>query len=164
MSVDQETTELRPLIGTEDAVVDDKGRLLFSRQKRERLGDVFAVTLCECGCLAAYPLVRWNRMWREISERGPLDPSALRYEELLYNHADDEVRFDSQNRAVISKKLRDIGKLQSGEVQIIGRGRRAELWSPKERLQYLTDKDAYEALRREELERAALQVVERWPR
>ena len=158
-----EVRELRPIIGTEEASIDDKGRVLVSKKKRERLGDTFAVTLCECGCLAAYPLETWNRMWMELSSRGPLDPSSLRYEELLYNFADDEVKFDPQNRATISKRLRDVGKLKKA-VLLVGRGRRVELWDPEERAEYLAKGDDYEAARREELQRAALQVVEKWPR
>ena len=154
---------LKPLIGSDEATFDGKNRLLFSRQKRERLGDTFAVALCETGSLACYPLQVWERMWAELSAYSPLDMAPRRYEELLFNHADDEVKFDPQNRAVISKALREIGKLKD-RVLIIGRGHRAELWDPDERAAYLADQEKYEQRRREEFERASMQVLEKWSR
>lgn len=154
---------LLPLINREEATLDDKGRLLFSKQKRERLGDVFAIGLCENGCLAAYPLEVWHEMWRTLRSFNPLDLSQRRYAELLYNVADDNVRFDPQNRAVIGKTLRAEGKL-THSVLIYGCGDRAELWDPEERKQYEENKTAYARGRREEYERAWMQLADTLPR
>lgn len=154
---------LLPLINKDEATLDDKGRLLFSKQKRERLGDVFAIGLCDNGCLAAYPLEVWQAMWARISSYDPLDLTYRRYAELLYNVADDDVKFDPQNRATISKTLRTEGKL-TGKVLIYGCGDRAELWDPEERKKYEENKAAYARERREEYERAWLQIAETLPR
>lgn len=153
----------RPLIGTEDANVDEKGRILFSRTKKERLGDVFAIALCEKGCLAAYSLEVWNQMWTALSQYSPLDLTPRRYMELLYNFADDEVKFDPQCRAVVSKRLRDAGKITK-QVRLIGDGDRVEIWDPTQREIYEKDKSKYEQARREEFERAAMQVTDIWSR
>jgi division/cell wall cluster transcriptional repressor MraZ len=160
---DQPARVLLPLINKDEATLDDKGRLLFSKQKRDRLGDVFAIGLCDNGCLAAYPLEVWAEMWAKIRSYSPLDLTFRRYSELLYNYADDEVKFDPQNRAVINKTLRTEGKLTS-KVHIYGCGDRAELWDPVEREIYEKNKTAYAQQRREEYERAWMQLSETLPR
>ncbi len=45
----------RPLLGTEEAVLDDKGRVLVSKKKRERLGETFTLILGKVGCLMMVP-------------------------------------------------------------------------------------------------------------
>ena len=51
-----------PLLGTDEATLDDKGRLIFTKKKRDRLGDGFTVTLGPKGCLEAYPAQIWSVM------------------------------------------------------------------------------------------------------
>lgn len=162
MGIEEGRATMLPLIGLDEAILDDKNRLLFSRQKRERLGDMFAISLCELGCLACYPLSIWNEMAEGLMNFSALDPTPLRYAELLFNHADDGVKFDPQGRAVISKRLLKAGRLEEqGPVHIYGRGKRAELWHPVQRAEYEENRDAYEKARRDELDRAAMQVLER---
>lgn len=153
----------RPLIGTEEANLDEKGRLLFSRQKRERLGETFAISVCEKGCLAAYSLEVWDQMWDQLNSYSPLDLTPRRYAELLFANADDEVKFDPQGRCVINSRLRVVGRLTK-QVRIIGDGNRAELWDPVEYGKYLQDRAQYEQQRREDFERAAMQVTDIWSR
>lgn len=162
MEVEEGRVAIQPLIGLDEAILDDKNRILFSRQKRERLGDTFAVSLCELGCLACYHLSVWEEMVAGLMKFNPLDPTPLRYSEILFNYADDSVKIDPQGRAVLSKRLIKAGKLvEGGPVMIFGRGRRAELWHPEERARYEANRDEYEKPRRDELERAAMQVLER---
>jgi DNA-binding transcriptional regulator/RsmH inhibitor MraZ len=58
---EEATTVLKPLIGTDEATIDDKGRILVGKKKRERLGEPFAIAVGEVGCLVAYPEPVWQQ-------------------------------------------------------------------------------------------------------
>lgn len=120
-----------PLIGTEEATLDDKGRLIFSKKKRERLGDSFVVTVGPKGCLEAYPSTIWNDMVAKLLQQDALNEGVSEYTALLLGSADDDLKFDQQGRVVIPQKLRTKAKIDR-QVVIVGCGNRCEIWAKAE--------------------------------
>lgn len=117
----------RPLLGTDPATVDKKGRILLSVKKRERLGDPFALMLGEAGCLIAYPQDVWEDLLAEIYSYKAINVGRQEYTRLLLGNADDEIRFDAQNRFVVPSRLRDLAGLKE-HVMLVGCGDRLEIW------------------------------------
>src|SRR5438045_9662631 len=89
---------LKPLIGTDDATVDDKGRILVGKKKRERLGEPFAMAVGEVGCLVAYPEAVWHQKVGEILRIDSLNQGRQQYSRMFLGYADDELKFDQQGR------------------------------------------------------------------
>lgn len=141
------------LIGTDDATIDDKGRLLFSKKKRDRLGSDFVVTLGTVGCLVAYPAASWEKVMEEVFSHEAINQGREQYARLVLGLADDDVRFDAQGRAVIPQKLRELAKLKD-KVKLIGLGDRLEIWAAAEYAKYLKNPDGYGKERKEAIEAA----------
>ena len=59
MAGDSSVPMIKPLIGTDEDTIDDKGRLLVSKKKRERLGEDFVMALGATGCVVVYPELVW---------------------------------------------------------------------------------------------------------
>jgi MraZ protein len=123
--------DFKPLIGTEEANLDDKGRLLVSKKKRERLGDDFILVLGKVGCLIAYPKVVWEQLLSEIFAVETMNPAREEYTRLVLGTAEDDLKFDVQGRVVVPQKLRTEAKL-SREILLIGCGDRVEIWAKAE--------------------------------
>jgi MraZ protein len=153
-----------PLIGTEDSTLDEKGRLLFSKKKRERLGDDFVILLGKLNCLILYPGAIWKLLIADAL-RGPvMDPAREDFTRLLLGTASDGLSFDGQNRIVIPKELRKEAKLQEGDrVNIVGCGDRVEVWARDEWVKFRFKPDDYEKERREVYDRLYDTLVWRSP-
>ena len=54
------------LAGREEANVDGKGRVLFSKRKREILGDDFVMRLGDDGCICVYSEAEWEAVTAEM--------------------------------------------------------------------------------------------------
>ncbi len=135
-------TELKPLVGTDEATIDNRGRILLGKKKRERLGDSFAMTIGEVGCICAYPEASWRDRIAEINSYPPNNQGRQKYSRFLLGDSDDELSCDPQGRVVIPRKLQEIGKLKE-KVLLVGCGDRLEIWDPIEYDLYLADPDEY---------------------
>ncbi len=154
----EKNLDTAPLIGTDDAIIDDKGRILMSKKKRERLGDGFVLTLGSLGCLVAYPLHVWTRMVSEIRQYGAISQGAERYTRLVVGMAEDDLSFDAQGRVVIPKKLRELAKI-TDKALLIGCLDRLEIWAEQEWFKYNEFPDVYGRERREAVENAYRNMV-----
>ncbi len=150
----------KPLIGTDEATIDDKGRILVGKKKRERLGEPFAIAVSEVGCLVAYPEMVWHRKVAEIMSHDSLNQGRQQYTRLFLGYADDELKFDQQGRVVVPQKMRDLAKL-TDKVMLVGCGDSMEIWAKDEFERYQKDIDGYGATRREALQKAYSQMVGR---
>lgn len=150
----------KPLIGTDEAIIDGKGRVLVSKKKRERLGEPFAMALSDTGCLIAYPEPVWRQMFTEIMKYDSINQGRQQYTRLVLGLAEDELKFDGQGRVVIPQKLRDLAKLNK-EVLIVGCGDRAEIWAKEEWEQFNNYPDTYGQQRREAIQKAYTQMTGR---
>jgi len=146
-------TELLPLLGTDEATIDNRGRILLGKKKRERLGDSFAITIGEFGCICAYPAVSWRARIREINSYPPNNIGRQKYSRFLLGDSDDDLTCDPQGRVVIPRKLQEMGKLKD-KVLLVGCGDRLEIWDPVEYESYLSNPDDYCRDRRIAMENA----------
>ena len=152
-------TELPLILGTELVTLDEKGRLLLAKKKRERLGPDFAIVHGEVGCLIAYPKARWEKLAREILDRPTTNPGRQQYSRLLLANSEDDMNCDTQGRFVIPKELRGLAKLGK-DVLLVGCGDRMEIWIPEQYAKYKEDPDNYERGRRATLELAERRMTE----
>lgn len=150
----------KPLMGTDEASVDDKGRLLIGKKKRERLGDSFVLTVGSVGCLVAYPSSVWERKLEEIFAVDSNNSGREQYSRLILGMADDELKFDSQGRVVIPQKLRDQAHIKD-EVLLIGCGDRMEIWATQEWEMFNRMPEAYGKERRDSVAKAYEQMTGR---
>jgi MraZ protein len=147
-------SSFKPLQGTEEATIDDKGRILVAKKKRERLGDNFVIALSETGCLAAYPEATWMSMLADIWKVPAINMGRQQYARMVIGTAVDELKFDGQGRVVIPKELRAMGKLQE-KVVLVGAMDKLEIWGREEWDKYNEDPDSYGLKRIETLSRAS---------
>lgn len=146
-------SKLKPLLGTDEATIDSKGRILISKKKRERLGSDFAMCLGDNGCLYAYPGLRWERILEEVDAADPTSPGRQTFTRLVLGTADDEFDFDEQGRVVVPQKLRAMANLEK-EVILIGCGDRLEIWAKEEYAKFLEYGDSYQQERKEAIREA----------
>ena len=119
------------LLGQDEAAIDDKGRVLFSKKKRERLGEDFVMCLGDNGCLYAYPADVWEPMAAEVLSHDRTNQGRQVYTRLVLGTAVDELNFDGQGRAVVPRMLREMAKLKD-RIVLIGCGDRLEIWAEEE--------------------------------
>lgn len=150
----------KPLMGTDEATIDDKGRILIAKKKRERLGEPFVLAVGTVGCLTAYPQHIWDTMYAEIDRYGGINQGREHYTRLLLGTMEDDLAFDSQGRVVIPHKLRELFQL-GGKVLVVGCGNRLEIWAKPEWEKYMQFPDTYGEKRREAIARAYDQMVGR---
>jgi MraZ protein len=153
-------SKFKPLLGTDEATIDDKGRILVSKKKRDRLGETFTMALGAVGCLVAYPEERWEQIVENILSYDSINQGREQYTRLILGLADDELKFDQQGRVVIPQKLRELARL-SDKVMLVGCGDRLEIWARQEWEQYNQYPDTYGQKRREAIEKAYQQMVGR---
>lgn len=132
------------LLGTDEATLDEKGRLLVSKKKRDRLGENFTITIGPAGCLAAYPEEEWDEVVQSLRQYDSLNLGRDFYTRLVFGSAEDDLKFDAQGRIVIPQKLREMARFkEKGQVLLVGCGDRLEFWAKEEYAKFLADKEGY---------------------
>lgn len=135
------------LIGEEEATIDDKGRVLVSKKKRDRLGEGFVLTQGPFGCLEAFPADIWDELTDDILKYDRLNEGRREVARLYIAPAVDELKFDAQGRCVIPQKLREAARIES-KLVLIGCGDFVEIWAKEEYQRYLDDPKHYNGSRR----------------
>ena len=142
-----ENVQRRPrLIGSEEVSIDEKGRVLLSKKKRERLGKNFAIVLSPLGCLIVYPEARFDEIYDQVAPGSGYDPSQEALSRMFLGEADDEQDVDAQGRYLVPAKLREKAGL-ADKVSVRGMGDRLEIWAKKSWDEYYDDPDSYKAAR-----------------
>lgn len=150
--------KFKALTGFDEASIDDKGRIAVNRKKRERLGDGFTLALGSRGCLVAYPEAIWDEMVGEMRSFNQLNEGREAFTRLVCAYAEDEIKFDAQNRFVVPHKLREVAKLRD-KVVLIGCVDRMEIWAKSEWDEFQKYGDAYARDRREAMAAAYQAMV-----
>ena len=132
----------RQLIGTDEATIDDKGRLLVSKKKRDRLGERFVMALGPTGCIVVYTLEAWAKDVNEVLAAPSTNLGRQQFLRLLNNYAEDDLKFDKQGRVVVPMKLREAAGLVD-KVYIVGCIDRMEVWAADAWAEYEKDPDGY---------------------
>ena len=143
----------KQLIGTDEATIDEKGRLMVSKKKRERLGEPFVMSVGPTGCLVAYTLEAWNQEVSEVLASPSTNLGRQQYARMLSGSAADDLRFDKQGRVVVPQRLREMAGLKD-RVVIVGCIDRMEIWPADAWADYEKDRDGYGKERREAFVRA----------
>jgi len=138
-----------PLVGKEEAVVDDKGRLRLSVKKVDRLGQPFVAHADAMGCLVLYPLPTWRARLKAVLSRPAGDWQRDFALHDLCAMAEDDIKCDQQGRFVIPQRFRESLNL-TGEVIVVGCGDCVQVWKKStyedlasKRLAALKRKDAF---------------------
>ena len=139
-------SDLQILGGTDEATVDDKGRLLVQKKKRDALGASFTIAQAEVGCLVAYPITTWHEIYNDVKKVPSINVGRQQYVRLTIGNSESDLNFDSQGRVVIPQKLRDLAKIKD-KVVLIGAMDRMEIWAKAEYEKYLQNPDGYGAER-----------------
>lgn len=148
------------LVGTEEAVLDDKGRLLFNKKKREALGDDFVLALGPVGNLILYPAATWADLVGDLTKYERINHGRQQYTRLIFGHAASDLKFDGQGRLVIPIKLREAAKIKEKDsLLLIGCGDYVEIWAESQWAEYEKYPDVYGRERREALEKAYQQMT-----
>lgn len=114
------------MFGKYKHTVDAKGRLFVPSKLKEKLGDVFYVTIGLDHCLLVYT----EESWQEIMDKyNALPLSQARKVRFLFANA-AECTPDKQGRFLLPADLRRYAGLTQ-EVTFIGQGNRAEIWDSK---------------------------------
>lgn len=158
MTVEAAALAQQSLIGTDEATVDDKGRILIAKKKRDRMGEPFVMAMGDTGCLNAYPMSTWQGIIAEISKSPSINQGRQQYTRLTLGLAEDDLRFDKQGRVVVPQKLREAAGLKD-RVVIVGALDRLEIWAKEDWDEYEKDPDSFGTARREAVGKAYRQMV-----
>jgi|CXWL01.1.fsa_nt_gi MraZ protein len=148
----------QPLIGTDETSIDDKGRVLITKAKRDRLGENFVVMLGKSGGISCYPSNIVDQLLQEVFSVDTMNPAREEYTRLVLGNAFDEITFDAQGRMVVPKRIREEARL-TGELYAIGCGDRVEIWDRDEWVKFNFAPEKYNADRREAIENAYSQML-----
>lgn len=143
----------KPILGTDESVIDSKGRVLLRQKMLRGLGQFFVLYLGDLGCVIAKPMANWDLMLKEVSLVAPWDPGRKAYTRLVLDTADLNAQCDGQGRVAICKRLRNDAKLTDA-VLIIGCYDYLEIWNVSEFEKYTEDPDHYSEERRQEIREA----------
>lgn len=139
-----ESIQKSPLLGEETVTVDGKFRVLFSKKKRDRLGENFVLAIGLKGCLEALPRATFDQMTAEILAAPPLNMGRQEYASMLARNSDDDQNFDSEGRVLIPVGLRAKGKIaQKGKLVLEGAIDRVRIWSEADWEAYNQDPEGY---------------------
>ncbi len=134
--------ELPIVVGTEEATLDQKGRIRLPRKVHIALGKSFYLWFTPWGCFAAFPQAVWMRVVGEANAGPVLNLEALERTRRLGEFA-EETQCDDNGRFVIPYRLRQRAKWEGGDVVLVGCTNRLEIWRKQEYEAYEKDPEAY---------------------
>ncbi|MBI5707788.1 MAG: hypothetical protein HZC36_12460 [Armatimonadetes bacterium] len=118
----------KPLIGTDEATLDDKYRITLTTKKVQRIGENFVMAYT-ADCIVMYPQSVWMALVEEALSLPTMHPARQEFTRCLMSTATDGINFDQQNRFVLPADLREAAKLDKGDkVKIAGCCDRIEIW------------------------------------
>jgi MraZ protein len=131
----------RPFLGFFECTLDGKGRVLFGKQMRDRLGSEFAMLAGSLRCVDVVRSDTLDQMRRQLeSSDCPTEEAHLA--RLRLNTVVTDLNFDNQGRVTVPAALRSLARLTS-DVLVIGCLDHVELWSMEEYQHYKSDRDGY---------------------
>lgn len=137
----------------DEVSIDVKGRIVISRELREKIKEPFVLGRGEVGCLVMYPKPRWDALVQRVKQVDEFDPARQAFERMVIGGA-EAMSFDKQGRLPIPRDMRAFAKLETGKARVVGLTQRVEVWSSKEYAEYQADPEGYNRPRREAIERA----------
>ena len=107
--------------------LDSKGRLIMPSKFRDELQDTVMVTIGLDGCLKAYTMASWQKIYEKLMTLPTTNKDARIYVRMVIGKA-SECTFDAQGRILLPASLINEAALNK-EVVIVGLGDSLELWS-----------------------------------
>lgn len=117
------------ILGREETVIDDKGRIRLPKKMQDALGDAFVLWVHPDGYVAAFPKERWNL---ELQEVLALPMASSKREKLLRVYAEfaeTDVSVDQQGRFVLPKRIRQYAQLDTNEIVLKGSVDHLQIWA-----------------------------------
>ena len=109
--------------------IDAKGRLFIPADLRDKLGDIFRVTVgyphteLKKDCLAAFP----DETWDKIAAKYDAMPRREKNQMRMFFAQSKPYELDSQGRILLPQNVRDRAELKKN-VAIVGVGDNVEIW------------------------------------
>jgi MraZ protein len=147
----------RLLTGTDEATIDDKGRILVGKKKRERLGDTFVLSIGQTGCLDAYPEATWKHVISDVLSHESINAGTQDYARFMLADTEEDIKFDQQGRFVVPQRMRSVANLKD-KVLLLGVGLKVEIWSKQEYETFRSHPDTYGLERRQSIDKAYRQM------
>ncbi|MDQ8039155.1 MAG: division/cell wall cluster transcriptional repressor MraZ [Rickettsiella sp.] len=126
--------------GINSILLDSKGRIKLPARHRQLLPtDAPKVVLTidtESPCLLLYPATEWELIEEKLQALPSFNPAARRIQRLLIGHATD-LELDNNGRILLPALLREYARVDK-EINVVGQGRKIELWSASEWEDYRT--------------------------
>ena len=114
-------------IGEYEHSIDNKKRIALPKKFRELLGSEVVITRGLDGCLFIYPMDKWRKLAKKLSEMPMGDFGVRSFVRLILSGAAG-VEIDSQGRILIPDYLKKYAFLDK-DVVIVGIFDRIEIWS-----------------------------------
>jgi MraZ protein len=150
-----------PFMGTEAATIDDKGRLLFAKKKRDGLGVEFVVRLGGAPCLEAYPKEVFEAIMLDAFKDSTSVSGRADFQRLFFANGEIGQNFDGQGRVVLPHRLRKAAGLDK-DVYIMGCGDHVEIWDQETYDKWLEDPESVEQKRTKAIETAKAKMEGKW--
>jgi len=145
--------------GTDRATVDNKGRLLVSKNNRDCLGIGFTICPDEFGCLRAIPREQWLKRLAELEDFDHDGEAFKTVTRFVFGNAAQDLKFDDGGRVVISADLREFAHIgKEKEVVMIGSYDRLEIWDSEEYKKFKADPKNHNIGQRTEIREAYSEI------
>ncbi|MHB8637330.1 MAG: division/cell wall cluster transcriptional repressor MraZ [Fimbriimonadaceae bacterium] len=141
------------LMGSVEATIDEKGRVLVGKKNREALGESFVLAIGPSGVLNAYSNSVWVGIVKEILSHESINVGVDQYTRLIIGESEGDIRFDAQGRFVVPQRFRAAAKLKD-KLKLVGCGNRMEIWAIPEYEACMANPEGYGLVRRQMVERA----------
>lgn len=126
-------------IGQYTNSIDSKGRIIMPAKYRNKVSNELIIARGLDGCLALYPLEKWQEIANKLASLPTTKKKARDYARAVLSSASD-VQLDSKGRINIPDNLLKLANLNKNCL-VIGVGDYIELWDEERWSNYNTDLD-----------------------
>ena len=115
-------------LGEFEVRLDPQGRIAIPAKFREELSGGFVLARGIDGCITAYPVEEWNKVYKRVSSLPSNLRKARRMRRITFSGAFN-AEMDRQGRVLLPQRLRQAAGIDKEEVLISGAGDYFEIWS-----------------------------------
>ena len=135
---------IRRLIGSVDAEVDEKCRITIPSKFRDQLGSEFVAFLSKHNSIHLIPDSTFDKICEDIEQYDPLEESVDFYKRIFYSSCTSSQEYDNQGRYVIPLSFRTKANLfPKSKVKFTGAGAWLEVWNSDEYESYVNSYGSY---------------------
>ena len=128
-------------LGSNAISMDAKGRLAIPAKVRDALlsdcgGRIVVTAHTEERCLLVYPEQQWQQLLPNIESLPNINRKAAKMQRVLLGYATSIEVDEANGRILLPPTLREYAGLEK-KLMLVGQGKKLELWSEQEWLNYL---------------------------